>query len=296
MCRVRARVIRTAHGDGLGSSVRAIRVADRRLGSLLYRPLYGFEQRQAGFSSWLEPPRPAVTLIVDLDGAISVGGERLPVGWLGGLGDRYVLVGFDGGTYAALDIELVPLGAYRILGMPVSELQGQCVALEDLFGGEGRRLVERLREAAGWDARFDLLERFLLARAAVGPVPTPAVQWAIGRLRETGGRARIDALASELGCSRRYLTARFTAEVGLAPKTIARQIRFSRVCARVREEPAAWARLAAEAGYYDQAHLNRDFRELAGTTPTDFVARLLPGGGLVGDGLPFVQDAAGAAA
>lgn len=63
----------------------------------------------------------------------------------------------------------------------------------------------------------------------------------------------------------------------------------------MRERPAAWAQLAVEAGYYDQAHLNRDFRELAGTTPTDFLARLLPGGGVVGDGLPFVQDAAGAA-
>ena len=100
-------------------------------------------------------------------------------------------------------------------------------------------------------------------------------------------------LSAELGCSRRYLSRRFTAEVGLPPKALARQIRFARVCARVRREPAAWARLASEAGYYDQAHLNRDFRELAGTTPTDFVARLLPGGGVVGDGVPFVQDGAG---
>lgn len=292
---VKARVVRTDLGDGLRSSVRVIRAADPRLRPLLFRPLYGFEQREAGFTSWLEPPRPAVTLIVDLEGAISVDGKPLPDAWLGGLGDRYAVVGFGGGPYASLDIELTPLGAHRILGMPLSELQGRCVALEDLFGDEGRRLTERLRETACWDARFDVLERFLLARAAIGPAPTPAVQWVMSRLRETGGQARIQTLAAEVGCSRRYLTARFTAEVGLAPKTIARQIRFASVCACVRERPAAWAQLAVEAGYYDQAHLNRDFRELAGTTPTDFLARLLPGGGVVGDGLPFVQDAARAA-
>jgi AraC-like DNA-binding protein len=175
----------------------------------------------------------------------------------------------------------------------MGELAGRCVPLAELFGPE---LVERLREASVWEERFDLIERFLLARAAVGPRPTPAVEWALARLRLTSGRARIDGLAAELGCSRRYLPRRFAAEVGLPPKAFARQIRFARACARVREEPAAWAQLAAEAGYHDQAHLSRDFRELAGTTPTDFVARLLPGGGVVGDGVPFIQDGTSARA
>jgi AraC-like DNA-binding protein len=55
-------------------------------------------------------------------------------------------------------------------------------------------------------------------------------------------------------------------------------------------EPARWADIALAAGYCDQSHLNRDFRELAGTTPSDFLARQIPGGGVVGDEIPFVQD------
>lgn len=259
---------------------------DPRLRPLLYRPLYGFEQEAPGFASWLEPPRPAVTLMVDFEGAITANGESLPDAWIGGLTESYTVVGV-GRRYASLDIELTPLGAYTVLGRPMGELAGLCVPLADLFG---RELVERLRETLDWHERFALIERFLLARAAAGPSPTPAVERAVALLHETGGNARIDALAAELGWSRRNLNRHFAAEVGLPPKALARQIRFARVCQRVRTEPAAWSRLAAEAGYCDQSHLNRDFRELAGTTPTDFVARLLPTGGVSGDGVPFVQD------
>jgi len=268
-----------------GSSTRAVRASDPRLRPLLYRPLYGFELRRAGFSSWLEPPRPAVTLMIDLQGSITAGGERLPSAWIGGLGERPTVVGLGGGAYASVDIELAPLGAYTVLGRPLVELEGECAPLEDVFGPAGCELTDRLRDARNWDARFDVLERFLVRRAAAGPAPTPAVVWADHRLREAGGNVRIGALAAELGCSRRYLTSRFTAEVGLAPKVVARQLRFARVRERLERDQAAIAEVAAAAGYYDQAHLDRDFRQLARVTPTEFVARLIPGGGVVGDGL-----------
>ena len=96
-------------------------------------------------------------------------------------------------------------------------------------GSVGASLPTRLREERDWDARFDVLERFLIGRVAVGPAPTPAVAWADRRLRETGGNVRVGALAAELGCSRRYLTSRFSAEVRLGPKAVARQVRFAGV-------------------------------------------------------------------
>lgn len=257
---------------------------------MLYRALVGFEQDSASFSSWLEAPRPALTLIVDLEGQISLDGTPLPDAWIAGLSDRHAVVGFTS-RYASIDLELTPLGAWRVLGLPLGELEGQTVRLEDAFGPPGRRLVEQLREAEDWDARFDAVEAFLLARADAGPRPTPAVAWALSRLWETEGRERVESLAAQLGCSRRYLHARFREQIGLPPKTVARLIRFGAVRRRVERAPIRWADVAYECGYADQSHLNRDFRELAGTTPGDFVTRLLPGyGGVVGDGIPFVQD------
>jgi AraC-like DNA-binding protein len=283
-----------SHDHELGSWRRALRVPDARLAPAMYRPLLGFEQRHASFASWLEPPRPANTLMIDLEGTLTVDGGVLPDAWMAGVNDRYVVVDFPA-RYISLDLELDPLGAYTVLGQPLSALRGRTATFEDLFGADGRRVVERLRDQPDWDGRFDVIESFLLARLEVGPRPDPAVAWAWARIQASGGRARVDALAAELGCSRRYLHASFSEQLGLAPKKIARLVRFHSVRRRIERAPALWADIAFDAGYADQPHLNRDFRELAGTTPTDFLARLVPGGGVVGDQLPFVQDRAAAA-
>lgn len=256
---------------------------------MLHRDLLGFSVQGVGFDTMLEPPRLALTLMVDIDGAIRADGAALPHAWVGGLMDRYTIVEL-GGAYTSLDLKLTPLGAYTVLGRPLRELAGTVATLEDLFGHDGRELAERMREAPDWDRRFDLVEALLIERARAGPQPSPALVWALARLRASGGRARIGALAAELRCSRRHLHALFVEQVGLAPKTVARLLRFEQLRRALDSDPLRLGDIAHECGYCDQAHLNRDFRELAGTTPTDFVNRLIPGGGVIGDQLPFLQD------
>lgn len=75
----------------------------------------------------------------------------------------------------------------------------------------------------------------------------------------------------------------FRAPGGAAAQDVGRLIRFQHVRERIQDAPARWADVAHAAGYADQSHLNREFRELAGTTPPDFVSRLIPEGGVVGD-------------
>ena len=80
-------------------------------------------------------------------------------------------------------------------------------------------------------------------------------------------------LADEVGWSHKHLISRFKQQVGLSPKTAARLVRFDRVLRSI-EQPGApgWERVAAEAGYADQAHLVREFRTFTGRTPTVFVS------------------------
>lgn len=167
------------------------------------------------------------------------------------------------------------------------------VSLDDVLGPAAADLIERLRDLRGWDERFGLLDSVLCKRLEAASVVPAALQTAWSGLMKARGRVEIDALARELGYSRRHFSARFGAELGLPPKTYARVLRFEHAAERLSHDTGArFAEIAQDCGYYDQAHLNRDFREFAGTTPGDYVGRLLPDGGGVAatEELPFVQD------
>jgi AraC-like DNA-binding protein len=91
------------------------------------------------------------------------------------------------------------------------------------------------------------------------------------RLLAAGGTVPVAALTAEVGWSARYLTDRFRTEIGLKPKEAARVTRFDR--ARRRLVPGVrLADVAAGAGYFDQAHLAREFRALAGCPPSQWLA------------------------
>jgi transcriptional regulator GlxA family with amidase domain len=100
-------------------------------------------------------------------------------------------------------------------------------------------------------------------------------------LERTHGRAPIGWLCDKLGRSRRHLAARFREQIGLTPKTVARLFRFERAVALLRRRDVSLAELAFECGYYDQAHLNRDFRGFAGRSPAAYARRIGPDGGVI---------------
>jgi AraC-like DNA-binding protein len=104
--------------------------------------------------------------------------------------------------------------------------------------------------------------------------------WAMRELYRSGGTIGIGDLAAEIGWSRKRLIALFRDQVGQTPKTVARILRFNRVVRLLTADTAmGWAELAYDAGYYDQAHFNRDFRDFAGCTPSEYLSRQLPDGG-----------------
>lgn len=239
---------------------------------LLTRDYVAFAQPATVRQRWLATPTPTATVIVNTGAAF--GG--LPAAFATGLADTHAVVE-QFGAIECVDLKLTPLGAYTLLGVPLDELTNAVVDLADVLGPDAARLTERLANTPGWPARFAVLDEFLLARARSGPVPSPQVRWAWRRLVETAGAVPVGELAQEVGWSRRHLVTRFRQQVGLPPKTLARVVRFESLLARLRRSGGAgWARLAAECGYYDQAHMNRDFREFAGTTPTEYLARLAP--------------------
>jgi transcriptional regulator GlxA family with amidase domain len=87
------------------------------------------------------------------------------------------------------------------------------------------------------------------------------------KIVECRGLVSVDQLAHEAGISARQLERRFLNEVGVGPKLLSRIIRFQQVFRAVESCEVAWAPVAVECGYYDQAHLIRDFNQFAHQTP-----------------------------
>jgi AraC-like DNA-binding protein len=229
-----------------------------------------------------EVPGADVTLIISLGPTIEVfdparRGDHY-TSFVTGLWDGPALTEHAGFQHG-VEVNLTPLGAHSLLGLPMHHLANAVVKLDDLIGAEAQRLAARLDEAPGWAARFDLLDAVFGERLARARPASSGVAWAWGRLRATHGAITVAALTEELGWSRRHLGAQFHEQIGLPPKLLARILRFDRVVALLRDrDPERWAEVAYACGYYDQAHFNRDFRQFAGATPTAFLASRLPDG------------------
>ena len=99
--------------------------------------------------------------------------------------------------------------------------------------------------------------------------------------RTSHGKASIGRICDRLGRSRRHLAAQFRDQIGLPPKSVARILRFNRAVSLLSRPDADLAGIAFECGYYDQAHLNRDFRAFAEKSPGAFARQIVPDGGVI---------------
>jgi AraC-like DNA-binding protein len=192
---------------------------------------------------------------------------------------QHAVVDSDGEQHG-VEMRLTPLGTHMLLGIPMYELADRVVPIEDVLGRAGAELPERLADAATWPERFALLDRLLTRRLAEARAPSAEVEHSWFRLVQTNGGASVEALAEEVGWSRRHLFARFREHTGLPPKVFARILRFQRAATLMAApDGPSLCEIALDCGYYDQAHLNRDFRAFAGRTPTELMAARLPKGG-----------------
>ncbi|MBV9792352.1 MAG: AraC family transcriptional regulator [Actinobacteria bacterium] len=249
-------------------------------------------------------PSPWLTLIVTLDDPLTISAHpdpRQPASQhqvlVGGLHTAPALVTHDG-RQSGIQLGLTPLGARVLLGPPAGALATLDLEGDEVLGRFAAELQDRVRTAATWAGRFAVVDALLAARAglvlpgAAGlagplarrtgpmddrPLIAPEVAHAWRTLLASRGTVTVAGLATETGWSARHLDNRFRSEIGLTPKAAARVIRFDRarrmLMGRVRAGgPPALADLAVAGGYYDQAHLAREFRALAGCPPSHWLA------------------------
>jgi AraC-like DNA-binding protein len=160
-------------------------------------------------------------------------------------------------------IRLRPSASRTLLRFPLAEVSGRFVDLELMFPSVAT-LRERLAEASHDGERLAALEQWLVDAAC--PPPRPQVDTAVGLIVQSGGRVSIDSLTRQTGLSVRQIERQFQEDVGLSPKVFSRIIRLQVALRRVRQGiPLMDVALAS--GYYDQAHMTRDFRQIAAMSP-----------------------------
>jgi AraC-like DNA-binding protein len=186
------------------------------------------------------------------------------------------------GRCRVLALHFQPAGAYALLAAPLSEVTGITVDLREVAGRAAEELVARCHGAASPEEVLRGAASWVAARVAGGPAADPAIAWTAAEIARHAGAVPIAALRERTGLTRTRLATRFREQIGVSPKHYARLLRFQRVLARLREGRGAGgetlAGIALDAGYYDQPHMNGEFRALSGFSPREFLAgRHYPG-------------------
>jgi AraC-like DNA-binding protein len=175
-----------------------------------------------------------------------------------------------GATAEVVAVRFRPAGAAPFLRVPAHEVTDVHIDCADL--GLATLIPPQLQDAGGVtaDQMLAALQRTLLDRLTSAPDlrgPDPLIDHA-ARLLLSAEAPSIEALARRMGYSRQHLRRTFRAQIGVGPKHFDKVARLQRATALLQGAPRnSLADVAVSVGYFDQAHMNGDFRDLVGATP-----------------------------
>jgi AraC-like DNA-binding protein len=209
--------------------------------------------------------------------------SEFPTACLAGLLTRPAVIEAPLGECRVLGIHLRPLAAYALFGPAVRDAHDQTVDLCDVSDATAN-LAEECYELASAEAVFEHVTQWIGGRlASVTSIPDGLV-WATRRLEASNGTESIATLRDEIGMSRARFVDGFRQHTGLTPKRYGRMLRFRRALTMLQSATTV-SQVALATGFFDQAHLNADFREFAEMTPREFMqARRYPGSVSVQEG------------
>ncbi|MDQ8022046.1 MAG: helix-turn-helix domain-containing protein [Moraxellaceae bacterium] len=228
-------------------------------------------------------PGGTVELILQLEGRYQdVIGERCvatPLSCVTGLHSRAFVVQAPSARLCVLGLRLRPLAAHRVLGHSLHAATDLTLDLDDLLRDAAAALTGRCLAAPDADSRIRLAVDWLVERLQRAAPVDAGLCWMLAQMEARHGGTGIEALREQAGYSRNAMQAAFRRHVGVSPKHYARLLRFRHLLEHLRQPPAAadgivagsLAELALAAGYYDQSHMNMEFRAFSGLTPREFL-------------------------
>ena len=222
-------------------------------------------------------PSGLLQLIIHLDERYRVvEGERSEVCaevCVGGIQTGPLVIESPGSRCRIMGVQLRPVGAYRLFGLPLAELAGQSnVDLQDVVGATAAELRERCLESGSAEEQVRRAAAWIEGRIARALEADPAIAWTAAQIQDRQGAVSISRLRDRTGLTRTRLAAGFRDQIGVTPKLYARILRFRRTLGLINQGEEPLAEIALAAGYYDQPHMNAELRELSGLAPGEFLA------------------------
>ncbi len=169
-------------------------------------------------------------------------------------------------------------GLGALCDVPLRPLTGHTPPPAAVWGDDAVALERSLEATEDLDAQAAQLSAFFRARRTEAAA-FARFQAALETLVTSRGAATVGQVAAAAGVSARHVERLFARYLGLAPKTLGRVLRFQTALKMLMAEPAgSLAGVAAEAGYFDQAHFIRDFRQMSGGVPRGYRGYYPPDG------------------
>jgi AraC-like DNA-binding protein len=226
------------------------------------------------------PPMPSAHLFLNLGGPVrlwdsdpSVPPAVLTDAWFMGVWTRRFL--FEYPTPVRLvGVHFKPWGMSPFVDMPATELRDRWVPVDAVWQRSLDRIRNQVGDLASATGTLRVLEAELRSRLAdARPQGLDLVQHTGWRLETSHGAVPIGGLTDAAGVSGNHLATLFKSHIGVTPKRVARIYRFARLIVSVDTlRPVDWSALAHTAGYFDQAHFSREFKDFTGHTPTEYLA------------------------
>ncbi len=182
------------------------------------------------------------------------------------------------GKVQMLSVVFRPQGAAAFFDFPLNELANQSIALELIHGREACELLQRMGEQNTFEEKVALLEGFFIGKINLKKsYELMRIDHTVSLIRRCGGQTTTESLAQSACLSRKQFERSFGSFAGLSPKQFQRVVRFQHaIFCRQKNPHISLTGLAYQSGYYDQAHLIREFKSLSGLTPKEFFADCPP--------------------
>lgn len=175
------------------------------------------------------------------------------------------------GATGIFSVRFHPDGFLPFANIPIREMENTAVSLEQLFGKDGLEIEQKILNAPSTAERIQHIENFLRNQLTNTRTIDRIIKTTVETILTANGQLSIEAVSKQTNVNRRQLERKFATAIGLSPKQLSKTVRLQATLKMLLSKQfTSLTALAHENEYYDQAHFNKDFKELTGLTPKEF--------------------------